>query len=230
MTISFNKTRNQVAAMVLSELGVLGSGQSADSADEVLVYDAIDLRLKELHKDGIIYRKVGTVPTEFSLGAGLVSASSTADILFPIRLSVSDSSLDEPVQIISPVEYAGLPDKGRSGFPTKALWKGGSEFWFWPVPTAGATAKLVYEKYMDDSSASAVLDVDIAMLRSLKNLVRYDLADHWGKPEAQIVRWERVAKEAEKNIRKLNAPRTSYKTISVDNFDDDPNTDYDYHR
>ena len=231
MSVSFTRTRNQLADLVLSEMGTKANGVTADSADAVLIYEAIDLRLKELHKDGIIWRKVTAVPTEFSLSAGTNSASATADILFPLKLTVRDVSIDAPVQIISPVQYAAIDIKEETGIPIKAMWKGGSEFLFWPVPLEATTAKLLYEKIMDDSSASAAPDVDVAMMRSLKNLVRYDVADHWGKAETTIARWERVAMQAEKIIRKVNALRVDSKTVAVDNFDDQPdNNQTDYQR
>ena len=231
MSVSFTRTRNQLADLVLGEMGAKANGATADSADAVLIYEAIDLRLKELHKDGIIWRKVTAVPAEFSLSAGTNSASATADILFPLKLTVRDVSLDAPVQIISPVQYAAIDIKDEVGIPVKAMWKGGSEFLFWPVPLEATTAKLLYEKIMDDTSASAAPDVDVAMMRSLKNLVRFDVADHWGKAETTIARWERVAKEAEKIIRKVNALRVDSKTVAVDNFDDMPdNNQTDYQR
>lgn len=219
MAIIYNKTRNQLAALVIGEMGALGSGESAGAADQQIVFDAVDMRLKELHKDGIIWRQVVNVPMSFSLSADTASASATADILFPISMTVLDGSMDEPVDIIGPREYAAIRDKTQSGTPTKALWKGGTEFRFWPVPDAATTAKLLYEKIADDTSASATMDVDVAMLRSLKNMVRFDVADHWGKAEATIMRWERQAKEAEKNVRKLTAKRVTYKDVAVDDFD-----------
>jgi len=229
--MSFHRTRNQLATLVLGEMGVLANGQSAGSADQDLIYEAIDLRLKELHKDGILWNKTVKVPLEFSLSAGANSASATSDILFPIKLTIGDLSADNVVEIINPVQYAKLAYKSQLGTPLRALWKGGAEFLFHPVPVVATTAKLVYEKIIDDTSASATVDVDVAMLRSLKDLIKFDVADHWGKPEATIVRWERRALIAEKTIRKVTALRVDYKNIAVDDFDDPVvDTDYGFHR
>lgn len=58
------------------------------------------------------------------------------------------------------------------------------------------------------------------MMRSLKDLIKFDVADHWGKPEATIARFERNALKAEKTLRKLNALRVDYTRVKVDDFED----------
>ena len=42
--------------MVLRKLGVIGAATSVVSADADIVYEAIDLRLKEMHREGIFWR------------------------------------------------------------------------------------------------------------------------------------------------------------------------------
>ena len=220
MTTSFNRTRTQIAQRVLGKVIKIGAN-SAASADYDLVYESIDLRLKELHKRGEFWRKVTTVPVTFSLTAGVTSASAGAgDILFPITVTWTNGSLDEPVQIIGYREYAQLQDKTRTGNPVKALWKGSSEFILWPAPSASGTAKLLYEKIADDTSAGAVIDIDVAMIRPLMDLIKYDVADDYGVPEGTIQRWAVEAEKAWRDIKALGAQKVDYSTVAVDNFDD----------
>lgn len=218
-----------MADLVLGKLGVKANGVSADSADMEIVYEAIDLRLKEIHKLGIFWRKVDETPLSFSLTASTSSASATGDILFPIKMTVVDGSLDEPVSIIGTLEYAAIENKGDLGVPTKALWKGGAEFLFHPVPRSSTTAKLVYEKVADDTANATAPDVEVSMLRCLKEIVAYDCGDHWGKSEATMMRWERAATQAEKDIRKLAVERKSFQPVAVDDWSSMPSrrpTDY----
>jgi len=223
VTTSFNRTREQLRSMVLRKLGVLGAATSVVSADADVVYEAIDLRLKELHKYGIVWRKVDKVPAEFSLTAGVASAHvATNDILFPIKMMVSDGSLDEPVEIIGAVEYARLEDKDIAGIPTKAVWKGSTEFAFHPVPVTGHTVKLTYEKIADDTSAGETVDVDVSMLRSIRNMVCYDIADDFGVDEAKIGRLAQEAQMAERDIRRLTVERKDYTRVPVDEWNDPP--------
>jgi len=222
MTTSFNLTRTQIAQRVLGKVLKIGS-VSAASADADTVYQALDLRLKEIHKLGIFWRKVTTVPTTFSLTASVATASAGAgEILFPIRVTWSNGVNDDPVQIIGRDDYARIADKDVRGLPEKVMWKGGTEFIFWPVPSFDGTAKLLYERIADDTSAGAVIDVDVAMIRPMMDIVKYDVADDFGVPEGTIGRWALEAKKAELDIRKLSVQRTDYKPVAVDDFDCKP--------
>jgi len=219
MTTSFTRTRNQIAQRVLGKVIKIGA-TSASSADADTVYEALDLRLKEIHKLGIFWRKVTTVPVTFSLSASVATASAGAgEILFPLRVTWTNGFLDDPVDIIGRDEYAQIPDKTVTGLPEKVMWKGGSEFIFWPVPAFDGTAKLLYERIADDTSAGAAIDIDVSMIRPMMDLVKYDVADDFSIPEGTIQRWMVEAKKAELDIRKLSVQRTDYKPVAVDDWD-----------
>lgn len=219
MPTSFNLTRTQIAQRVLGKVLKIGSIAAA-SADADTVYQALDLRLKEIHRQGIFWRKVTSVPTTFSLTTSVATASAGGgDILFPIRVTWANGVNDDPIDIIGMDEYARIVDKEIRGLPEKVLWKGGSEFIFWPVPSFDGTAKLLYEKIADDTSAGAVIDIDVAMIRPMMDLVKYDVADDFGVPEGTQVRWFKEAEKAERDIRKLSVQRTDYKPVAVDDFD-----------
>ena len=219
MSTSFNMTRNTIAQRVLGRVIKIGAA-SAASADYDLVYQALDLRLKELHKRGIFWRKVTSVPVTFSLSSSVATASAGAgDILFPMKVTFSNGSNDDPVYLINARQYAEIEDKTRIGNPEKALWKGGSEFIFYPVPGADGTAKLLYQKIIDDTSAGAAIDVEVSMIRSVVDLVKYDVADDYGVPEQTITRWAIEARNAEIDIRKLNSLHVDLSAVAVDDFD-----------
>lgn len=220
MTTSFNLTRTQIAQRVLGQVIKIGAVTAA-SAEADTVYQALDLRLKNLHQLGIFWRKVTTAPSTFSLTSSVATASAGAgDILFPLKVTFSNGSLDDPVQIISYLDYAAIPDKGRIGNPEKVVWKGGTELLFYPVPGADGTAKILYERIADDTSAGAVVDLDVAALLPMMRLVRYDVADDFGIPEQTQSRWKSEAAQAERDIRKLSVPRIDYAPVAVDDWDD----------
>ena len=220
MTTSFNLTRNQIAQRVLGKVIKIGSVTMA-SADADVIYQALDLRLKEMHKLGTFWRKVTTVPVTFSLSQSVATASAGAgEILFPIKVTWSNGTNDDPVEIIDRVQYAALEDKVSVGNPEKVMWKGSNEFVFWPVPVADGTAKLLYERIADDTSAGAVTDIDVAMIRPMMDLIKYDVADDFGISEDTLVRWRQEATKAELDIRKLSVQRVDYKPVAVDDFDD----------
>lgn len=217
MTTSFNLTRTQIAQRVLGQVIKIGAA-TAISADTDTVYQALDLRLKEAHKLGLYQRKVTNVPATFSLTSSVATASAGAgDILFP--LSCTFGTMDDPVDIIGAPEYAAITDKNRIGNPEKVLWKGGSEFLFYPVPGANGTAKLLYEKIADDTSAGSAIDIDVSMIRCMIQMVRYDIADDFGVSEQTQMRWQKEALQAERDMKKLGAPRISNSPVRVDDYD-----------
>lgn len=225
MTTTFTRTTAQLADMVLRKLGVLGSGLSVSAAasDVTIVTEAIDLWIKQAHREGIVWRKVNKRPLSFTIPANTISASaaSVADVLFPISMHVVVDSVDEPVDIIGPMEYADISDKSYQGPPTKALWTGSAsaEFIFWPIPTVATTAKLVYEAIPDDTTVGAAIDVDVSNLRWIKDIIAYNLSDEYEIPEDKIQRWQKEAQYAELQLRKLGSLRIDFKPVKADDFD-----------
>lgn len=228
MTYSFTRTREEMRNLVLGKLGVLAAGETAAAEDATLVYEAIDLRLKELHRRGIFWRKVTRRALSFTIPSSVASASASVDVLFPIQMHVVVNSLDEPVDIISIRDYANIPNKSELGTPTKVLYNGSAEFIFWPVPTAATTAKVIYEKIADDTAASTQPDVDVAMLRWLRDIIAYDLADYYGLPEKKIQRLGVEAEIAERRIRALSVEKVDYTPVAVDDWTSTRSIETDY--
>lgn len=228
MTITFTLTREQLAAQVLGKLQAIEAGETAAAADLTLVYQAFDMRLKGLHAMGIYWRKVGAVPLSFSVSSGVNSASATADIQVPIVLTFTNGTSDQKVDIIGPAEYAAIQDKAYSGNPQKAVWNRAANFTFWPVPSGDGTCKLLYEKIADDTAASTTPDVDVSMLRWLRDMIAYDLGDHYGKTEGTMARFYKESVIAERNIRKLVVPITDYTPVAVDDFRGRQGVETDY--
>lgn len=221
MSVTFTRTREQLRSMVLRKLGVLGSSTSVVSADADVVYEAIDLRLKEMHRKGIFWRKVDKVPATFSVTAGVASAHfGTNDILFPLHMTVVNTSIDDPLTIIGAIEYSKIENKTDRGTPEKVLWKGSTEFMFHPVPIASGTVKIVYEKIADDTTAGSAADVEVSMMRWLKDIVAYDIGDDFGMDEQRMQRFAKESQMAETNIRKLAVERKGFTEVRVDGWPD----------
>src|SRR3990172_1661616 len=114
MSTSFTRTRTEIAQRVLGKVIKIGA-QPLEPDDAATVYEALDLRLKEMHKLGIFWRKVTSVPVTFSLTSSIATASAGAgDILFPMKVTFSNGSDDDPVYIIGMNEYAAIEDKTRT--------------------------------------------------------------------------------------------------------------------
>lgn len=220
MSTTFTRTREQLRSMVLRKLGVIGASTSVVSVDADIVYEAIDLRLKEMHRLGIYWRKVDEVPFVFSVTSAVASAHVlTVDIQFPILLTIRDASSDEQVEIVGTTEWAKIPDKTRTGLPEKALWAGSDEFFFYPIPITSTSARLTYERIANDTTAGSAVDAEVSMVRWLKDIISYDVGDDFGIDEQRMQRFMKEAATAEKNIRKLAVERKSYGPVAVDEWE-----------
>jgi hypothetical protein len=228
VSTSYTRTREQIARAVLGKLGILAAGDTGLSVDTDLVYEALDLRLKEFHRLGIYWRKVDPLPISFTLSAGVNSASATSDILFPVALSAVNNSSDDPVEIIGKIQYTKIENKEEQGVPLKVLWHGDAKFTFWPVPTANTTIKLLYEKIATDTTAGSAPDIDVSMMRWLRDILAYDIGDDFGLPEQKMMRFKIESEIAERNIRKLGVQHTDYAPVRVDDYDSAASRETDY--
>lgn len=207
-TYTFTRTREQLALQVLEKLRVLAEGETAQDSDKARVYDAIDQRLKELHALGILWFNVDGIETELALTAGTNTVTFPLYLLYPVTVSVTDNNKDYPVEIISHIKYHEIEDKTRTSIPEQIFAYNGIGY-LWPVPDKAYTLNLTYQQIADDTAASTQPDVEVSMLRALKNMVCYDLADTYSVPEPRIIRMASEANDAVKLIRLLNTPKTT---------------------
>lgn len=216
-TYSFTRTRGQISRMVLSKLGVVGAGQTPNSDDEELVYEAMDLRLKELHARGALWFSVSGEQASVALTSGVASVVAASDVLFPITMSIRVGTSDEPVEIIGHRQFQEIPNKADTGTPAKVLFSGGT-LRFWPTPDVNYTAKMTYERVAADTEAEAVPDIEVSMVRSFRDILVYDLADDFGAPDSKIVRWKMESVEALRTILALNAEKVDNTPTTAEYF------------
>ena len=219
MSTSFTRTREQLAAMVLRKFGALGAGETANSDDLTVVYEAIDLRLKEMHRLGVLWWKVSGATSDLSLTASTATVAAPADLLFPISLAIRDGDDDLPVTLIDHRAYQAIQTKTDAGTPTQAFYDSVTRnFYLYETPDSAYTAKLTYQKMADDTAASTAPDVPVSHLRWLKDLIAYDIGDDFSIEEDRMVRFEREAEKAERRIRALTAPRTDPQPVEMTSF------------
>lgn len=218
VTSSFTRTREQIRDMILRKLRKLGIDRTPSNEDSTIVYEAIDLRLKEMHKLAILWRNVtGTVSQNLTLTSGDSTVDAPDDLLFPLKIMIRDGTSDTECEIINALKYAEIPTKADTGIPTRA-YLSGSTFYFWPVPNKDLTASLTYESIADDTAASTVPDIDVSFMRCLTIVCAYDLADPFHLPENRILRLKDEAKEAEMTMRRLNYQNLSNTTVETEYF------------
>lgn len=217
MTTAFTRTREQMRDMILRKLRVLGVDQTASAEADQIVIDAMDVRLKELHRLGIAWWKVDGALTDLSLSAGTAFVSTPSDILFPITLSIRDGSQDTALEIVDHRTFQAIPNKLDTGFPEKALFHS-SIVRFHPIPVSAYVGKLTYEKIIDDTAASTAPDIRVEAMRWFRDLVAYDCADDFQLPEPRVMRLKAEADIAEKRLRALFPQRGDFTTVEATYF------------
>lgn len=180
MTTAFTRTREQFGALVLRKLKVLASGETADSGDLDIVYEALDLRLKELHEHGIQFWKMATASTTLTYSASITAVALPSDFIMPQTIGIVDGTDTIPIDFISHSDYEEIIDKSATGFPQKAhIDYSTSMLYLWPIPNETKYGKLTYEKKPDDTAAATAPDVPVELMRSMADIVANDVVDQF---------------------------------------------------
>ena len=200
--------------MVLRKLGVLGAGQTAAPEDAVVVFEAMDARLKELHALGTLWWNVAGAATNLTLTAGAATTTiAAADYLFPVSLMLTVGTDQQPVDIIGHSEYQSLTNKADRGEPVKAFFSGATVY-LWPVPQNSGTAQLTYQAIAADGESTNTPDVRVEALRAFALVVAADLIDDFATPEPKASRLLAQQAQALRTIRALNQERVGAGTVT----------------
>lgn len=217
-TYTFTRTREELRNAILRKLGQLPIGQTPRAEHSTIVYEAMDLRLKEMHAKGTLWFNVSGAASDVSLTSGVATVNAAADVLFPVTMSLRISTEDKPLEIIGHRQYQEIPNKTEQDEPEMVFFSGGV-YRFWPVPDANYTAKLTYQQIAADTAASTAPDVQVSMMRAFKCVVAYDLVDDFMlQDEQKILRLKAEAEEGLRTIMALNQENTDNGTTTVEYF------------
>lgn len=214
---AYTRTREQLRDLVLRKVRVLGVDRTASSEEEAIVDEAIDLRLKELHRLGTLWWKVAAASTSVALTGNVATAVAPADMWAPITVKINLNNEDYPVSIVDTRYYQNIGTKLDTGRPEVVVVSAGL-LRFYPVPDQAYTAKIVYEKIVSDTAPGTPPDVDVSLIRWVKDLVAYDVGDDFRVPEPRMMRFAAESQKAERNIRALIAPRIDNQPVPFESF------------
>lgn len=207
-TYSFTRTREQLRDMILRKLRARSDFQTPSAGDNALVYEAMDLRLKELHSLQKLWFQVAGAASNVALVADTATTNAPTDCLFPVSMNIRIGTEDCPVDIIGHQEYQAIANKLDTGQPEKAFFSGGVLRW-WPVPNQNYTGKMTYEAIAEDTAANTAPDLPVPMMRSFSIICAADLIDSFAVPEARAARLLKEADRAHIDIARLNAERVN---------------------
>lgn len=220
MTTTFTRTREQLRDKVLGSMGVYDPQTGVTAEDSSLFYEALDLQLKSLHALGLLWWKVGSVTTNTTLTSGDSTEAAPSDMLYMVNIFIRSGTTDYPVEIITHREYQAIENKTDTGIPDRIYVDQEAQLlYLYPAPSSNYSMRMTYAKIIDDTAANKSPDVPQWALKPLVDILKFDLADHFEiRPEEKLIRWERRAGRAIKEIRIMNAPKVDHTTIRVVNF------------
>jgi hypothetical protein len=213
----YTRTLDQVRDMVLRKLRVLGVDRTPEAEEASIVEEAINLRLAEFHRLGVLKWKLSHTLTNIALTANVATATAPTDMAHPETLAIRISGTDHPVAIVDHGRFQDIPTKSDTGIPEWATFFDRS-IRFYPVPNSDYTAKLTYQKLLIETTAGSAIDVPQSCIRWLKDMVTYDISDDFRVPEQRIARLEREAEKAERKIRALLPARIDYLPVQASYF------------
>jgi hypothetical protein len=217
-TYTFTRTREQLARKVLAKLRALDPRETPTPEDATTVYEAMDLRLKEMHFLGVLWWNVAGATTDVALTGGVATATISAqDFLFPVSMNLRVGTDDSPIEIIGHLEYQAIQSKTSGGEPEK-VFVSGSTCYFWPVPQSDYTAKLTYEAIASDTQTSTAPDLRVEAMRAFSVVVAADLVDDFHVPEERAGRLLAEAQAAWKTLKALNAQRVDSSTVEISSY------------
>lgn len=218
MSYTFSRTREQMRDMIARKLGVKEAGQELDAEDASIIFEAMDLRLKELHALGVLWWNVAGASTSIALTSGQVTATiSESDYLLPVSLMLVVGNDEQPIELIGHSQYQAIEDKDSTGEPVKAFISG-STIRLWPVPQTGYTAKLTYQSIAADTEANTAPDVQVSMQRAFAAVVAGDLVDDFDVEAGKAARLIALQEHAIRTIRALNDQRVDVATVQAEYF------------
>lgn len=217
-TYTWTLTRANLIASILRKLGVLGSGDTVQPEDSVVVAEALDARLKELQAIGVLWWNVSGAQTSITLTGGVATATiAPSDYLMPVTMMLDVGTGQEPVEFISHREYQAITNKTEQGEP-ELVFIDGATCRFWPVPRANGTARLTYQSIAADTENGVAADVPVSMIRSLSEIVAADLVNEYNPPADRAGRLLAGRVEALRTLKMLKREPVDTATVSPEWF------------
>lgn len=214
-TYAFTRTREQMRDMILRKLGVKEAGQTPSSEDAEIVYEAMALRLRSLHRMGIQWYQVAPGESSVAITAGVASVSLSAitDLLFPVSVMLTVGTDQQEVEIIDHARYQAIPTKTERGEP-QFVYITRSTAYMWPVPQSNGTLKLTYEAISADLETGVAPDIPVECMMPFATLVAFDLMTDFDVTQTRQAALTMQVEPSMKTIRALTVERASTGTVA----------------
>jgi hypothetical protein len=183
---AWTRTAQQICTDALQHLSVLGSGETASSADMQLALGALDTVLKELPLSGYAWPQLsGEVGLTFAAGQ-------TMDLpddyyAYPVAWKTVNGQ-QSPLTQIAHAAWVQMPNRAATGDAVTHFYiSPAGQFYTWPVVAVDPVITLQYQRVVSDASATASTDLPQYWIGPLGYGVANELALKYGIPQATRV-------------------------------------------
>lgn len=193
MSVTWTLTRERIADKALEKCQALASGGTPDAADRALALEALDSILKELPWHGYSWPKTVSGQAALTFTAATQTVSLPADYYGNAIITYLDASLNEiGLPLVALLEWNRIVRKtDTAAYPIYGFLDNFNVLWLWPIQTANVTAKISYQKVIDDTAASTSPNLSSAWIRGLVTGVAAEIGDEFSVQAQKIDRWDK---------------------------------------
>jgi hypothetical protein len=190
MSVTWSLIREQIVERALQKCGVLAVGESATADDQTLCLQALDSILKNLVWQG--YNWPSTVAGSTTISITTQTTNLPADFYSANGLSYMDTgSQEHEIPILPFDQWRDIPKKTDTAtYPRFAYIDNFNTLYIYPVPTAAVSARLYYQKVIDDTTQAAQTALESPWMMGLVYGVAAEVADEFEVPQKKIQRFE----------------------------------------
>jgi len=190
MAVTWTLLREQIVERALQKCGVLAVGEPVQPDDQVLCLQALDSILKNLVWRGYNWPETVSYNTTISLAAQTVNLP--ADYYSCNGVSYMDAGSQEHELPILPFDqYRDIPKKTETAvYPRFGYIDNFNVLYVWPVPASPVSARLYYQKIIDDTAQATATALDAPWMLGLIYGVAAEVGDEFGVDERRLQRFE----------------------------------------
>lgn len=203
MSTTWTRTAQQICTDALQHLSVLGSGETATSADMQLALGALDTVLKELPLAGFSWPQLSD-EVALTYVQGVQTMALPADYFaYPVAWKTVNGE-KSPLTQIPHATWVQMADRNKTGEAATHFYISPAKaFYMWPNVSADPVITLQYQKIVQDASATSSTDLPQFWIGALGYGVANELALKYGIPQGTRVeiaqRWAAKREKALEN-------------------------------
>jgi len=191
---NYNPTVGDIVKDALSNLGIIGLGETPDNDMESMALSRLEKLLKALQNDMVIVNRfstqsAATTPQQATVDISTYGFKRIYDVV------IKQNNVDTPLTIIPEETYLEIPEKTTAGIPLYCVVSSDeSTLKLYPVPDSAYTLSVYGQLKIEDAVAmTSNLSIDSGAYEMLVTMLTHKLASAFRKPLDERLYWGKLA-------------------------------------